>query len=640
MHQIRQGRQRVIDVRAWLGAVDLVKVDVVGAEPAQAGLALGDYPAAGVALPVGAVTHPSVELGRQYHLLSPGGPDRGQELADYLFRLARGVDVGGVYEVDAFVEGAPHYRDALLVVGVAPRPEHHRAQAERAHLHSGPSQVAVVHGGEASAMVAAMEPFGYWSARAVASAIRSKQVSPLEVLEACFVRADEVEPKLCALVWRNDDDARAAAKAAGEAVVHGPPEDLPPFHGVPMPVKDLTPVAGWPITYGSRAAPPGVSGESELVVEALERAGFLLTGRTNVPELGPLPVSENLRYGLTRNPWDLDKTAGGSSGGAAAVVAAGVFPAAHGNDGGGSLRIPASCCGLVGLKASRGRVPARTLSWEGAVVHGALTRDVADSAAILDVISGPDLAMWYNAPAPERPFLSEVGAGPGRLRVGLVLEAPFGLPVSPACVEAASLAGRALETLGHVVEPASLETPDEFVAAFLDVAGADFGDLDGVIDWDKAEPHIKAARAAAAAVDSMRYARSVHILQRYTRQMVRAWGRDFDLMLTPTMIVEPPSAGSVLAAVHAGAAVDAGGRAGDPVLEVIQMIVMTAGINATGQPAVSLPTHVSPGGVPVGVQLVGAPFSEALLVRVAAQLEEALPWSERRPPLSGARTVP
>jgi amidase len=472
-----------------------------------------------------------------------------------------------------------------------------------------------------------MEQLGFWSARSLASAVKSKQLSPLEVLDACLARADEVDPKLNALVWRNDDEARSAAKAAGEAVLRERPEDLPPFHGVPMPVKDLTPVAGWPITYGSWGAPEGTSGESELVVEALQRAGFLLTGRTNVPELGPLPVSENLRYGVTRNPWDLSLSAGGSSGGAGAVVAAGVFPVAHANDGGGSVRIPASCCGLVGFKASRGRVPARAYAWEGAVVHGALTRDVADAAALLDVVSGPDPGVWYNAPAPERPFLCEVGADPGRRRVGIVLEAPFGLPVSPVCAEAAVVAGRALEALGHVVEPTSLDLTEEFVNAFLSVANADLGDLDGIIDWEKTEPHIRAYRAAAMAVNSPTYARSVHALQRLTRTMVAAWGRDFDVLLTPTMPVEPPVAGEVLRAVHASAA------GGGPSFEVLHMTVMTAGFNVTGQPAVSLPAHVSPTGVPIGVQLVGGPFSEALLFRVAAQLEAALPWAGRRPSL-------
>ena len=476
-------------------------------------------------------------------------------------------------------------------------------------------------------MVVPMGQLGFWSARAVAAAIREKQVSPVEVLEASLARADEVEPKINALVWRNDDEALTEAKAAAEAVARSRPEELPPFHGVPMPVKDVTEVAGWPITYGSRGAPEGPSAESALVVEALRRAGFLLTARTNVPELGPLPVAENVRYGVTRNPWDLDLTPGGSSGGAGAAVAAGVFSIAHANDGGGSTRIPASCCGLVGFKASRGRVPARQLAWEGAVVAGALTRDVADAAEVLDLISGPDPSQWYNAPRPERPFLSEVGEDPGRLKVGLCVEAPLGLPVSSACVAAAEEAARALESLGHAVQPARMDVPEEFVNAFLNVANADLGDAEGVIDWEKAEPHIRAYRAAAEGVDSLTYVRSVHTLQRLSSEIVARWGTEFDLLLTPTMAVEPPRAGEVLAAVHAAA------ETGVPVIDVFAMTALTAGFNVTGQPAVSLPTHMSPAGVPIGVQLVGGPWGEALLIRVASQLEEALPWAGRRPPL-------
>jgi len=472
------------------------------------------------------------------------------------------------------------------------------------------------------------EPLGYRSALSLAAALRAKELSPLEALDACLARADALNPKLNALIWRNDEEARAVAKAAGERLAGASGElDLPPFLGVPLPVKDLTAVAGWPVTYGSAAGPQGPSAESELVVEALRRAGFILVGRTNVPELGALPVSENLRYGLTRNPWDLSLTAGGSSGGAAAVVAAGMFPLAHANDGGGSTRIPASCCGVVGLKASRGRVPARQLSWEGAVVQGAVTRDVADAAGVLDVISGPDLGQWYNAPAPLRPFLSEVGADPGRLRVGLWVEGPLGLPVSPACLEAANEAGRALEALGHAVEAVSLEVTEEFVNAFLNVANADLGDFEGLMDWERAEPHIRALRAGAQAVDSLTYARSVHVLQRLSRQIVGRWGRDFDILVTPTMTVEPPPAGAVLEAAHAAAAT------GGPVLEVFQMTAFTAGFNVTGQPAVSLPAHVTPRGVPAGVQLVGGPWGEALLLRVAAQLEGALGCTGRRPPL-------
>lgn len=469
------------------------------------------------------------------------------------------------------------------------------------------------------------EELAYASARKVAAAIKAKELSPLEVLEAALARADALNPKVNALVWRNDDEAREEAVAAGEALVRRPAGELPAFYGVPMPVKDLTAVAGWPVTYGSSAVHEEVSTESELVVEAFRRAGFLLTGRTNVPEFGALPVSENSRYGLTRNPWDLSRTAGGSSGGAAAAVAAGIFPIAHANDGGGSTRIPASCCGLVGLKASRGRVPARQLSWEGAVVHGVVARDVADVASVLDLVCGPDLLQWYNAPAPERPFLSEVGADPGRLRVGLWVEAPLGLPVDPECAEAVREAARALEALGHTVEPVTIEVGEEFVNAFLNVANADLGDLEGLVDWERAEPHIRAYRDGAKAVDSLTYARSVHVLQRLSRQIAGRWGRDFDILLTPTMAVEPPGAGSVLKAAHDAAAT------GAPVLEVFAMTAFTAGFNVTGQPAVSLPTHMSPAGVPVGVQLVGGPFGEALLLKVAAQLEQALPWEGRRP---------
>jgi len=462
------------------------------------------------------------------------------------------------------------------------------------------------------------------SALSLARAIRSRQLSPLELLEASLRRADDVNPRLNALVWRNDEEARQAARRAEEQVLRG--EELPAFHGVPLPIKDLTPVEGWPVTYGSWAVPRALPRHSALVVGAFQRAGFVLAGLTNTPEFGLLTVSENLRYGVSRNPWDLDRTPGGSSGGAGAAVAAGIFSVAHGNDGGGSIRIPASCCGLVGLKVSRGRVPRHYMSWEGATVQGALTRDVADTAAVLDAICGPDPRQWYNAPAPQRPFLAEVGAPPGRLRVGVVEEAPFGLAVAEPCREAAHKAAAALEALGHHVERASLEVPDEFVEAFFNVANTGLADYDDVA-WEKTEPHIQASRAAALAVDSLKYVRSVHVMQRLSRQIVSRWESELDLMVTPTMTVEPPRAGEVLKAAHESAGT------GAPVMEVFQMAVMASGFNVTGQPAISLPVHQTATGLPIGVQLVGGPWEEALVLRVAAQLEEALPWAGRRPNL-------
>jgi amidase len=462
----------------------------------------------------------------------------------------------------------------------------------------------------------------FQSARATAAAIREGQVSPLEVLDACLARVDAVNDRINAVVWRNDDQARDWARKAGDDIARSGAEGLPPFFGVPIPIKDLANVAGWPVTLGSWAGSESPSETTDLVVQALQRAGFILCGRTNTPELGPLPVAENVRYGITRNPWDLERSAGGSTGGGAAV-AGGLFSIAHGGDGGGSLRIPASCCGLVGLKVSRGRVPSMVTSWEGGAVDGVLTRDVADTAATLDVICGPDPLQWYNAPRPDRPFLAEVGADPGRVKVGLLEEAPFGLAVDQPCVDAVREAAAALEKLGHQVDVVGFEIPDEFLPAFLNVTNSGLADYD--VDWDKTEPHIQAARLAAQAVDSLTYVGSVHYLQRWSRDLVARWGRDFDVLITPTMSIEPPRAGEILAAVQE----NPGGLA----LQVVQMVVFTSGFNMTGLPAISLPTHVSRSGLPTGVQVVAGPWDEALLFRVAAQLEQALPWGDRRPAL-------
>ncbi len=230
---------------------------------------------------------------------------------------------------------------------------------------------------------------------------------------------------------------------------------------MPLPIKDLTPVAGWPVSYGSRGGPAGVSEESELVVDALERAGFVLCGRTNTPEFGVITAAENIRYGISRNPWDTNRSPGGSSGGAAAAVAGGMFPIAHANDGGGSIRIPASYCGLVGFKPSRGRVPRLAQSWLGAVVEGVVARTIADSAVVLDAIAGPDPLAWYNAPAPARPFAQEPGAPVGPLRIGLMAQAPLGIPTDAACTAGARAAAAALEELGHSVEEVEVPTISE-----------------------------------------------------------------------------------------------------------------------------------------------------------------------------------
>ncbi len=461
------------------------------------------------------------------------------------------------------------------------------------------------------------------SALDVASAIRTMDVSPLEVLDATLARIDARNPALNAVIWRNDAEARAEAKVLGDRIAAGT-DDLPPFAGVPLPIKDLLTVTGQPVTYGSEGAPAGPSTVTEPVADAFRRAGFILTGRTNTPEFGSITVTENSRFGATRNPWNPAHTSGGSSGGAGTAVASGMFAVAHASDGGGSIRIPASCCGLVGLKPSRGRVASIVPGWQGMSTDGALTRTVADSAAVLDVISAPDPHAWWNAPRPERPYADEVGADPGRLRVALCTVSALGLPVADGPVAAVEHAGRLLEAAGHQVTWLEADVFDPAgLGPFLHVVNSGAAEVDG-LDWDRVEPHNQAARRAAEGVDSLAFVRSLSELKLLTRSILRRFDHEFDLLVTPTMTIEPPEVG-LLEAVHAGAGT------GMPPMEIVAMAAFTAVFNITGQPAVSLPLYQAPSGLPVGVQLVAGPWQEARLVRVASQLEQADPWAGRHP---------
>jgi amidase len=458
----------------------------------------------------------------------------------------------------------------------------------------------------------------------LADALRRRELSAVELLDACLAVVDQRNPELNAVIWRNDEDARAAAREADRRLAAG---DQARFLGVPLPIKDLTPVAGWPVTFGSRGAPEGPSRESELVVDALADAGFVLCGRTNTPEFGPITVAENLRYGITRNPWDATRSPGGSSGGAAAAVAAGMFPIAHANDGGGSIRIPASYCGLVGLKPSRGRVPRLAQSWLGGVVEGVLTRDVADSAAVLDAVARWDPLAWYNAPAPARPFAQETSAQSDPLRIGLMAQAPLGIPTEQACSAAARAAAAVLEGLGHTVEEVEVPTiSEQLIPSFIVLTQGGLADYEGV-DWSAVEPHIAHQRRQSSETSAYEYVLAARTLELLSREEVARWGRDFDVLLTPTSAILPPMAGAVLEAQHAAPE--------QPVADVIGSVSFTAFGNVTGLPAISLPLQRTDAGLPVGVQFVGGPWEEATLIRLSAQLEEAVPWAEQRPYLSG-----
>jgi len=461
------------------------------------------------------------------------------------------------------------------------------------------------------------------SALDLAAAIRAGEVSPTEAVEATIAAVQARNPALNAIVDLDEDDARARAKAAEQRLTEG--GDLPPFLGVPIPVKDLATVQGWPCSKGSEGASDQPAAETNPVVQRLADAGFVLCGRSNTPEFGTVTATENARFGITRNPWNTDRTPGGSSGGAAAAVAGGMYAIGHGGDGGGSLRIPASCTGLVGLKVSRGRVPSTVVEWEGASVEGVVTRTVADTAAVLDQLAVLDPLAWYNAPPPARPYAEVVGEDPGRLRVGVVRTSPLGGSVDPACVAAVDRTVDALADLGHeIVDHVFDPHVEAFIAGFVHVVNAGLGEYD--VDWDRVQPNNQANRRYAQAVDSLTYVRAVGDLQRWTRQVNAQWGRDLDVLVTPTMPILPPPAGQIWREITEAPE--------DTSQTVLDMVTFTSIFNMNGLPAISLPLgHDEATNLPVGVQLVGGPLRDDLVLQVSAQLERALPWADRRPPL-------
>jgi amidase len=466
---------------------------------------------------------------------------------------------------------------------------------------------------------------------ALAASIRRKEVSPVEVVDSYLDRMDQLDGRLNAFCHRADDDVRKAASAAADAVVRAAsPVDLPSFHGVPLPIKDLLDVAGWPTTYGSSGASSAPAAVSDPVVQRFVDAGFVLLGKTTTSEFGTVPFTESEALGISRNPWDPDRTPGGSSSGAGVAVAAGMAPIAHAADGGGSIRIPASCNGLVGLKPTRGLVTNLTVDLEGLAANGVLTRSVADTAAALDVLARHDPAAWWSPPTPRSPFADAMTiAPPTGLRIGALADSPIdGLSVDPVCAAAVDATLRALESAGHHVIDAALPLPppDELIAAFTtiwNVGGAGIP----LADLDRVEPHNRALRDAARAIDSWAYAEGVRTTQLLSRRIVEAFITSFDLIVTPTMACVPPPVGAWRASTD-----------DDPLMALVNsypMAVFTSLFNVTGQPAISIPIHHDDAtGVPVGVQIIAAPWREDLLLQVSRSLELAHPWTDRRPPVS------
>jgi amidase len=446
--------------------------------------------------------------------------------------------------------------------------------------------------------------------------VRRREVSPAELVDDAFRRLEPVEPRLNAFVTTCHLEASAAAAAANE---------LPdaPFRGVPIAIKDLTDTAGIRTTYSSRAFAEHVPLEDAAVVRRLRAAGFIVIGKTNTCELGTTAVTESALNGVCRNPWDPARTPGGSSGGAGAHVAAGVLPLAHGTDGGGSVRIPASCCGLFGLKPSRGRVSSAPHG-DGAfplTQSGPLSSTVRDAAAFLDVVGGYEPGDSAPLALPDEPFATQVERPPGRLRIAVTVEPPLEYPVDAPCVAAARDAARLLAELGHDVLEATPPWRDDGLLERFGVLWRMGPALSGVPPAEL-EPLNRALAEAAHATTALEYAGAVLAMQRYAR-LVTAFWNDVDLVLTPTLAKLPVPVGWVL-------------EPEDPweqYRRAAEFTPFTAFANVTGQPAASVPFAVAEG-LPVGIQLIGRVGEEATLLRLAAQLEQTRPWSGRRPPVS------
>jgi amidase len=471
--------------------------------------------------------------------------------------------------------------------------------------------------------------------------VRRGTISPRELVEAAIARIEKLDPQLGAVILPAFE--RAQDRAAEQSAARPDRNKLSerPFYGVPFLMKDLGGAeAGAPCHAGMRVLKEAgwTEREDSHLATRLGRAGFVSLGRTNTPELGLLPTTEPAAYGPTRNPWSLDHSPGGSSGGAAAAVASGMVAAAHASDGGGSIRIPASHSGLVGLKPTRGRCsfgPGLGERWAGFSCELVVTRTVRDTAAILDVLAGPMPGDPYFAPPPRRPFAAEVGADPGRLRIGLLAGSPRdGLEVHPDCVAAARGTGLALAELGHAVEESH---PDCFgdlgavrayvtvvacnVARVLDATGEKIG---RTLVQDDVEPLTWALAESARGMTPVQYLAALEFVHRLGRRFAAWWEQGFDLLLTPTAAQPPPRVGEITAM---------GEEPLKGFMRAAPYGAFTSCFNETGQPAISLPLHWTEAGLPVGAQLVARYGREDLLLRVAAQLEQARPWRERRPPV-------
>lgn len=475
--------------------------------------------------------------------------------------------------------------------------------------------------------MAVFQDYNHFDAMGLADLVRRREVSPEELLETAIAKATAINPKVNAVVQQFHDAGR-------EAIAAGLPDG--PFTGVPFLVKDLfTFCAGQPCGNGSRLFEGFRPGHDHELVARYRRAGLAIFGRTATSELGLSVSTETRACGPTRNPWNLKHSTGGSSGGAAAAVAAGILPAAHASDGGGSIRIPAAACGLFGLKPTRARTPSGPdvgEGWAGLSTSHVVTRSVRDSAAFLDATHGPAPGDPYAAPPVARPFLEEVTPPPKPLRIAFSFDSNTGVELHPDCRAAVEKAARLLESLGHQIteapQPIALDELEDHMTAIVAAQTRltiDLGHpLSGApVQEQDVEPLTWALAEKGRSVSAGRYIAAVNGIHRFGRRMA-AFLADHDLYLCPTLAKPPVPLGYL----------DTESSDLEGFIDKLRgYMPFTQVANMTGQPAASLPLHWNEAGLPIGVQLLAPYGDEANLLRLAAQLEDASPWADKRPGL-------
>lgn len=464
------------------------------------------------------------------------------------------------------------------------------------------------------------------SATELAGLVRSGELSATELTESALERINTLNGDLNAFVLI-DDNALEQAKQISAG-------DERPFAGVPIAIKDIGPsLAGRRQSFGSNLLGEYTPMHDSNVVRRIKEAGFVIVGKTNTPEMGIVSTTEPRRFGATRNPWNLDRTPGGSSGGSAAAVAGGMIPIAHGNDGGGSIRIPAACCGLVGLKPSRNRVSQAPEIAESLLIQDlALTRTVTDTATILDVLAGYEQGDANWAPPPPEPFAQAAQRDPGKLRIALILDPPLEPNVSHECAEAVKETGLLLESLGHEVV-GDVDAPwkmPNLMEVFTDLwcaniaMGVHFGALLGghpEPTEELVEPLTWELYKRGRELGAINFIQTVLQLQLLARGVIAGLA-EYDVVVTPTLAEEPLKIGEINTCSD---------QPWTDFLRTAQFTPYTAVCNLTGQPAISLPLHEHASGMPLGIHFIGRPADEITLLQLAAQLEVSTPWAQRRP---------